>query len=249
MILLPQKVAYRGTLTGLRISAVDGTAFIDACAALVPYADGSHLVEIYDASGRMLRGYLGAAGDGETYTELLTNGDMEAGLVSWTTTIGTTATLSQSTEQKHAGTYSRKHVYATGLSANDGGTVAVGGLYRPSVWLYLPSGQGLSYIYLAHSLTGSFVEYQTTTTDAWVQKQVYATAFATTAVIGVGSRVSGAGDYIYSDDMSMPQVLTPSATGATIVSAKGGATQNFAYKNASFTYNAATNYVIVREAR
>ncbi|MGB3988660.1 MAG: hypothetical protein WBK67_03165, partial [Minisyncoccales bacterium] len=58
-------VVYSGTISGLRISSVDGTAMLDACAALVPYADGSHLVEIYDASGRMLRGYLSAAGDGE----------------------------------------------------------------------------------------------------------------------------------------------------------------------------------------
>ena len=59
------QVVYSGTISGLRISSVDGTAFIDACAALVPYADGNHLVEIYDASGRLLRGYLAAAGDGE----------------------------------------------------------------------------------------------------------------------------------------------------------------------------------------
>ena len=66
IILFSQPVVYRGTISSLRISSVDGTAFLDNCAALVPYADGNHLVEIYDASGRMLRGYLGAAGTGET---------------------------------------------------------------------------------------------------------------------------------------------------------------------------------------
>ena len=44
-----------GTATGMRISSVDGTAFLDNCAALVPYADGNHLLN-YDSANRMLRG-------------------------------------------------------------------------------------------------------------------------------------------------------------------------------------------------
>ena len=54
-----------GTITGLRISSVDGTAFLDNCAALIPYADGNRRIEIYDASGRILQGYLKAQGEGE----------------------------------------------------------------------------------------------------------------------------------------------------------------------------------------
>jgi hypothetical protein len=50
-------------------------------------------------------------------------------------------------------------------------------------------------------------------------------------------------------DLAVKQVLTPSADGATIVSAKGGATANFQYKNASFTYNAASYYCLIRKAR
>ena len=45
------------------------------------------------------------------------------------------------------------------------------------------------------------------------------------------------------------QVLTPSSSGATIVSAKGGTTYNFAYKDTSFTYNAASYYCIVSKVR
>jgi len=45
------------------------------------------------------------------------------------------------------------------------------------------------------------------------------------------------------------QVLTPSATGVTIVSTKGGTTYNFAYKDTSFTYNAESYYCIVSKVR
>ena len=51
------------------------------------------------------------------------------------------------------------------------------------------------------------------------------------------------------DNISLKQVLTPSTTGATIVSAKGGTTYNFNHKNASFTYNAASYYVIIKKIR
>ena len=43
MILTGKQVKYRGTVTGLRISAVDGTAFIDAAnSSITDLADGNH---------------------------------------------------------------------------------------------------------------------------------------------------------------------------------------------------------------
>ncbi|MFH1147215.1 MAG: hypothetical protein V1736_05855, partial [Pseudomonadota bacterium] len=76
--LAPQPVKYRGTVTGLRISAVDGGAtesggaFIDgANADITALADGNHQIEIYDASGRMIKGVLKEAGIGETNTDLI----------------------------------------------------------------------------------------------------------------------------------------------------------------------------------
>ena len=74
MILTGKQVKYRGTVTGLRISAVDGTAFIDAAnSSITDLADGNHQIEIYDASNRMLRGVLKAAGTGETLSDELTH--------------------------------------------------------------------------------------------------------------------------------------------------------------------------------
>ena len=63
----PPFTVHQSTLTGLRISAVDGTAFVDNGSALTPYADGNHQVSIFDSSGRELRGVLKAVGWGENY--------------------------------------------------------------------------------------------------------------------------------------------------------------------------------------
>jgi hypothetical protein len=112
----PQPVVYRGTITGLRISVVDGTAFIDnlsgatldlgssvvnatgTAAIRISSVDGTAFVDtadatlaaalaanagkyliITDASGRYLKGWIKAAGTGETLdSELVTNGNFAA---------------------------------------------------------------------------------------------------------------------------------------------------------------------------
>ena len=51
------------------------------------------------------------------------------------------------------------------------------------------------------------------------------------------------------DNLSAQQVTAPSSSGCTIVSAKAGETYNFSYKNASFTYNAASYYCIIKKIR
>jgi hypothetical protein len=44
------------------------------------------------------------------------------------------------------------------------------------------------------------------------------------------------------DNVSLSQVLTPSATGVTIVTAKGGTTYNWSFKDSSFNYNDSSGY-------
>ena len=57
-------VVASGTATGLRISSVDGTAFLDNCPAaitnLVALHPGKLLVNIFDASNRMIQGWAGS---------------------------------------------------------------------------------------------------------------------------------------------------------------------------------------------
>ncbi len=231
MILLPQKVAYRGTLTGLRISSVDGTAFLDACAALVPYADGSHLVEIYDASGRMLRGYLSAAGTGETLgDELFTNGDCSSD-TGWV--LNTGWSISGGKLVKGAAVGSSAFGYQSIVKT-------AGALYFGSFDV-----DSIASSYTALVLTGAPLLMMPTSNITGTR-----TGYATyqSGSNAVGAYISASGTYrdiatAQYDNFSLKRVLTPSTSGATIVSAKGGDTYNWTEIEAGFAFNQA-NYDI-----
>jgi len=240
MIIIPsQPVVYRGTISSLRISSVDGTAFLDNCAALVPYADGNHLVEIYDASGRMLRGYLSSVGSAEglSETEKIANSDFQLG------DTGFTKEGAWAISDIGAGDYQavatnnavNTHLYSimSGLTVGQlfKATAVCSNFTDGSVAVFLPDG----------SLTGNTLTGTGTSTR-------YHTLMSTGNQLG-GVKILTAGSDLRISSISVKQVLTPSTSGATIVSAKGGATQNFTYKNSSFTYNAASYQVIVRAAR
>jgi hypothetical protein len=201
-----------GTITGLRISAVDGTAFLDNCAALIPYADGNHRIEIYDSSNRMLRGVLKAAGSSEGLgADLLSGLDISDG--NWTPT---TVTINSSA------------IFTL--------TSTAGSIHRPLLTtdcLYKTSLVG------------------TKTADRFFLTQVGSSQKIIDANDGYGYctatsarfQFQGAGEVgntctITTADLF--QVTAPSSSGVTIVSTKGGATQSFASKNDSFTYNAAS---------
>lgn len=124
--------------------------------------DGTHSIEIYDSTGKFLRGVLKAVGTGETLDAEIATGTLTA----------------------------LKLYKITATEVNHFGTGLIVGSY--------------------------FISTGTETCDA---------------------------------NNKVKQVLTPSSSGATIVSTKGGATYNFGYKNASFAYNAASYYVIVRKLR
>jgi hypothetical protein len=230
MILLPQKVAYRGTISGLRISSVDGTAFMDNCAALVPYADGSHLVEIYDASGRMLRGYLGAPGTGETLgVSVLAGLNFSSG---WIVSPGSIIDADSYSTTATGGVQSIADLLVA-LTLYKG--ALVGATSAGTVTIRDALG-GTGYALFASDLIGT-PGYSTARVKTSNELRIYIrnSQAATTDVTAAGTYVT--------------PVLTPSTDGCTIVSAKGGTTENFAYKDASFTYNAASYYCLIKRAR
>jgi uncharacterized Zn-binding protein involved in type VI secretion len=68
------------TQANMKLSAVDGTAFVDFSTAniLTDYVPDRSKLTITDSAGKKLIGYIKAQGAGETYgSELVTNGDME----------------------------------------------------------------------------------------------------------------------------------------------------------------------------
>jgi hypothetical protein len=227
---------YRGTVTGLRISAVDGGAtasggaFIDgANASITALADGNHQIEIYDSSGRMIKGVLKAPGSAEGLAaDLLVNGDFSSA-TGWTSPLGHwsigggKATTSGGTETFY------KEFAAQAAGALFKLTFDVVATYTSGAVVNRISGiNGLDRTGL-----GTFTDYITSPIAA-----------------GASGVRGGSTTYVGSvDNLLCKVVLAPSTSGCTVVSAKGGVTYNFAYKNSSFTYNAASYYVIVRKLR
>jgi hypothetical protein len=254
MIIIPANpVVYRATISGLRISSVAGTAFLDACAGLVPYADGNHRIEIYDSAGRQLVGYLSAQGAGETLdVEKLTDPGFEA----WTSasnltsyTEGSQISVAQETTEIHGGSNSCKLTEngtgGIGGSTNNslyqsGGTAGM--MLKCSAWIKRSSGAAAFQIGTGYTIAAS----QASAAD-WTQVSGYATLVLSTYMCTMGA--AAASNVFFVDDASCKQVLAPSTDGVTIVSTKGGAVPNFAAVNASFTLNAASYYCIVRKMR
>ena len=224
----------------MRLSAVDGTAIVDFSAAgLLTDHIGKRLT-VLDSAGKKLIGFIKAAGTGETYgANLITNGDMELD-ASWPN-YQTPTTNERSSVQKHGGDYSR---HIVGDAANDGTaqfglSVTTGKLYVYDFWGYVVSG----ILAIQRDQTSlNILPATITTLGSWVQRTGYQVATNTTAAwILKAICVEGAGEF-YIDDILVKQVLTPAATGVTIVSTPGGAVFNWESKEAGFNYNDPAGY-------
>lgn len=219
-----QIIVYSGTITGLRISSVAGTAFIDACADLVPYADAAHQIEIYDASARMLRGVLKAQGVAETLnTDVLAGFDFTSG---WAPTRATVIDLNSFISTGSAG--QDAYLFKTSTFA------AAGRLYKSALVATATAGtvtfdNGNGAAYCLNNATG-YLTWGTNTSG--VIKNVAAGNGSTTDVT----------------TMTVQHVLTPSADGCTIQASKTDATENWGVVTSGFTYNP-SYAVIVRKLR
>jgi hypothetical protein len=234
--LAPQKVVYRGTVTGLRISAVDGTAFIDgANSSITDLADGQHSIEIFDSTGKFLRGVLGSIGSGETVGIALTTGWINSDYAFETfTTSGVNITSGIET-----GTDGRAYGDVENFN---------GKLIKVGFDLTVSSGAS-NFSFILNSTAFSL-------SVASPVSQTTLTATGPYAIYGTFKNDSGYSGFrawaavnFSTANYYKKQVLTPSTAGATIVSAKGGATQSFSYKNASFAYNQASYTVIIKKLR
>jgi hypothetical protein len=228
-------IVYSGTITGLTISAVNGTAFVDGLNATVLALplDATHSIEIYDSSNRFLRGVLKSVGVAETAgSELITG---------WTN--------------------STSHPYETftagvgNLITEAANTTAYGSAYKTST-----AGIGALYQYSKTVVINSGVDVSTTffrwaSGDNAASPSIllpvssgYATAASAYShiVLFVGNGVIT--NFTVSA-ISLKQVLTPSSSGAVIQASKTDSTENFGYRDASFTYNAASYRVDVKKLR
>lgn len=224
-----------GTVTqaNMKLSVVSGTAFVDFSLAdsLTPYV--GYKIVITDSSSKNLTGYIKAVGTGETYNELITNGNCEAGAFAGTGTSGLTSNA-QSTEQVHGGTYSAKLTFdtSTGHSVN---VAASGKLLLLDVWMYVPSAQSITGNIGVYDVSAGSWFLVSSTKDTWVH---VANGHYRVGTIGLGSTMGTAdGKYMFFDDVSAKQVLTPSSTGVIIVTAYGGSTYNWTSEDSGFKRN------------
>ena len=220
-----QAVVYRGTVSDIRISAVDDTAFVDNLPAAITdnYLGGTHLVEIYDSTGKAITGVLGVQGTEETLgSELLAGWDFTSG---WSLGAGTTINDADTFTTTGSGGVAKSTlltggaVYKTGMVfTSTASTVAVGSIN--------PNKTATSWVSI---LTGVTAYFSASYPDLYLT-----------------NRVAGTTDVV---TVALQQVLTPSTSGCTIVSAKGGATERFKRIDTGFAFNSSSYTVIIKKLR
>lgn len=255
MILIGSNVVYKAILTDLRISTAAGAALIDNAGATVPtYADGNHLIEIYDASGRMLKGFLKAAGGGETLgDEILSNPSFDVDTTGWNayqstpTSVagGETNNCVQINRQTGGPNYS---AYTSALSGH------LGKIVKYSAYVKSGTAGNKSYRIAIYN-DGTVTKSKTgTSSESWVQADCgYSTVTsATNLVVDLAiSQLINVGETMLFDTASLKQVTGPSTSGCTISSTKGGTAMDAWTYNGfvAASYNQASYYVIVKLAR
>ena len=225
------------TQANMRISAVNGTAFTDFTLANVLTDYLNYFLVVKDSAGRVIQGYIKAAGTEETLSaEVLTNPSFDVNTNFWTPTDGTLASI--------AGGQSNNCLEITRVSggfqrAYQDPPYTAGKLYKGSG--YVKSGSSGDESFLMSEPFGVGVFGSGTSSGSWVQKSGYFVTYGGNFRIQLRKVSATAGTMLF-DEVSLKQVLTPSATGVTITSTKGGATFNWEAKDASFNYNDASGY-------
>lgn len=221
-------------LANMKISAVDGAAFLDcgsSGSALLRFLGDK--VTVADSAGKTITGFIKAAGTGETLGgELIGAGDCaNSSTLPYDTFDGVSATgfhaVKSTAGSKYAGTA-------------DEIAVVAGWLLKRAASLNLASGTVPQWSLRSH--IGGVLWGAPQAPMASGANAAYETL--TAGGTGVLRFVSGSnGDFTVSG-ISVKQVLTPSATGVTIVSASGGTTFNWTSKDAAFNYADASGYTV-----
>jgi len=235
-----------GTVTAanMRISGVAGTAFVDFSLADVLTDHLGRGIKIMDSAGVSIGGYIKAAGTGETLAT--TGGPLNDGnsIPNPTFDVNTTGwTAGNSTLASIAGGQSNNCFEITRVS----GTLQwayqtitsyapAGSLVKANAYVKSGSSGDEACIVLLYASGGKQFAAVGTSSGSWVQSgSAYLTALAATQFY-TKKNSDTAGTMLF-DEVSAKIVLTPSATGVTIVSTPGGATYNWAFQETGFDFN------------
>ncbi len=239
------------SLANSKLSLSNGTAFVDFSTAdvLTDYV-GKKLV-ITDSAGKKAIGYIKAQGTDETLgDELVKNGGFDSNTYFWdgyasaqlsSVAGGESGNCLQIAENGEANPFS-----------TSGTTVGVGKLYKFNYSVK----QGTSSTYRGYITGASYVPIvpsptDRTSTSSWVaQGPFYLTAKAdgVPTIVMATIAAEGSGLTHLFDNVTMKQVLTPSATGVTITSTPNGTTYNWTSIESGFNYNDASGYTYTIES-
>jgi hypothetical protein len=305
-LLVGQKVVYRGTITGLRISAVDGTAFIDN----LPYTYSSDFSAGVDGWGSVRGTVDGNIDDipatddnwfrlyasddnsthflyrdslftvGKKYNVTLTyyipvnthtNSFVAVnGLDSTDPALDTFSTVGTITSKTFTFTATHGRLLLVqnssagrsfiGANVNTDDLIYIKDVTISEITPYLDGNHSIEIYDSSNRMVKGCLKAATSSetlgdeiaTGTLVALTLYKITATEVNHFGVGlvvgSYFTSAGTETCDANNKVKQV-TAGATASTIVSAKAGEVYNFAYKNASFTYDAASYYCIIRAIR
>lgn len=211
------------SLANIRLSLVDGVAFVDFSAAntLTPYINWK--LTLTDSAGKKATGFIKAAGTGETYGPELLDAWTNSGAYPFETFTVSGSDITQAIND--AGNL------GLALKALSSST---GKLYRcVSATYTLNSGTAPNF-----GLADTSSNMTRTFTKGGI---TYGQGAANAVRLIIINSGVAACDFALTGT-SLKQVLTPSATGVTITSTPGGTTYNWTSIDAAFNYNDSSGY-------
>jgi hypothetical protein len=235
-------------------------AFVDDTVSLARFAGtdaGStpYYIKLTDAAAKTKTGYLGAAGAGETTSEVLTDGGLEnwasaTNLTSWSESVTGTSTINQETVNMRTGAAcARLDIDSSNNLAYfyQGVTLVNAGLYRIGVW-YKNSIAGKSAAIQLYGLdpstqylksngqwqAGSTLIILPSSTDL-AQFQITLNAPETGSTFYLRLRnASAASSSIYFDDVSLARITDPDSTGLHVYDGYNSTDRGWAATDAGF---------------
>lgn len=216
-------------------------AFAEFGVDLSAYRDGTYYLLLNDGTNTA-SGYISAAVPGGLTldTEMVVNGTFTTATTSWAPLA---SVLSVDTN--------RLKILRDASVAPNGGyggatqsiAVMTHGSYR---WIATPTaGTGTAYARLDPASGGADAYLNANYTTAVAK---YYMAKDATFVINLFVKDSSGTQFVYWDDVSLKRLTDCAATGAHIVSTKGGSTRAWYYQHASFNPNLAGTYTVYRMA-
>lgn len=177
------------------------------------------------AGGKTLVGWVKSAGTGETYLEKVLNGSVSTDTSNWT--------AGDSAISSVAGGQDGNCLQVANSGANFGYAYqqlvnGSGALFYFSAYFKSGTATGARLLIGTGPASGNLYNPGVTWTDVnWTQHTVRKTTASTNVTVSLYSWSDVNGQTSFWDTISALQVLTPSATGVTIVSASGGSTYNW----------------------